>query len=48
LKVRCETDENRYEKGIKVSDEELAEINLEKDEWHGEWNYCIRPKKAQT
>ncbi len=36
LKVRCETDENRYEKGIKVSDEELAEINLEKDEWHGE------------
>ena len=47
LKVMCVTDDNKYEKGIKISDEELAKINLEQDKWHGEWNYCIRPKKAQ-
>ena len=47
LKVMCVTDDNKYEKGIKISDEELAKINLEQDKWHGEGNYCIRPKKAQ-
>lgn len=47
LKVMCVTDDNKYEKGIKISDEELAKINLKQDKWHGEWNYCIRPKKAQ-
>lgn len=47
LKVMCVTDDNKYEKGIKISDEELAKINLEQDKWHGEWNYCIRPKKLK-
>jgi hypothetical protein len=32
-----------YEKGIKISDEDLNKINLQKDEFHGEWNYTIKP-----
>lgn len=43
LKIRAELDENIYEKGIKISDEELAKINLQKEEFHGEWNYKIMP-----
>jgi hypothetical protein len=41
LTVRAELDTNTYETGIKVSDEELAQVNLKGDEFHGEWNYRI-------
>jgi hypothetical protein len=44
LKIRAELDENTYEKGIKISDKELAKVNLHKEEFHGEWNYKIMPK----
>ena len=43
LEVRCELDDATYETGRKVSDEELAAVNLQRDEFHGEWNYRIRP-----
>lgn len=43
LDVTCELNRNKYEIGIKVTDEELAKINLKKDEFHGEWNYNISP-----
>ncbi|HUZ60781.1 MAG TPA: hypothetical protein VMU83_18565, partial [Hanamia sp.] len=33
-----------YEKGIKISDEALAKVNMIKDDFHGEWNYIIKPK----
>lgn len=36
LKIKTSIDENIYEKGVKVSDEELQKINIEKDEFHGE------------
>ena len=44
LKVYCELDENKYETGKKVSDYELNNINFHKDDFHGEWNYVIKPK----
>ena len=44
LKVQCVVDSNQYEKGIKVSDEELAALNLILNGWHGEWNYIIAPQ----
>src|SRR5919202_322117 len=43
LSVRCELDPNSYPKGITVSDEEMAALNLVRDEFHGEWNYTIQP-----
>ncbi len=43
LAVHCELDENEYPKGIKVSDKDLSEVNLELDDFHGEWNYKILP-----
>jgi hypothetical protein len=43
LTVECAVDRNIYEKGIKVSDEELAAVNIKPDAFHGEWNYTIVP-----
>src|SRR5450755_3238494 len=45
LKVHATLDASHYEKGIKVSDEEFAQVNLHPHQFHGEWNYTIRPNK---
>ncbi len=46
LRVKCGLDTNEYEKGIKVSDEELDELNISRHEFHGEWNYCVSPSET--
>ena len=43
LTVRCQVDKNRYPLGVKVSDDQMAKINLKNQEFHGEWNYTISP-----
>ena len=48
LTVRCELDENRYPAGIKISDAEMAELNILRDQFHGEWNYTIKPRTSET
>jgi hypothetical protein len=48
LTVRCQLDENLYPAGIKVSDEEMAELNILRDDFHGEWNYAINPRQPET
>ena len=45
LVVMALKDSNFYPTGIKVSDDELAALNLSRDSFHGEWNYTIRPQK---
>ena len=45
LIVRAALDETEYETGIKISDEELSQVKLKRAEFHGEWNYIIRPRK---
>ncbi len=45
LLVRAELDTNTYDTGIKVSDKELAQLKLVPHEFHGEWNYQLRPRK---
>ena len=44
LEVHAWIDEGTYEKGRKVSDEELAECNIKRNAYHGEWNYEIHPR----
>jgi hypothetical protein len=44
LEVHAWIDEGTYEKGRKVSDEELAECNIKHNKYHGEWNYEIHPR----
>jgi transposase len=43
LKVLCELDNNRYPKGIAVTDEEMAALNIRRADFRGEWNYTILP-----
>ncbi len=46
LRVRAEVDPGKYPKGVKVSDKEVAAIHLERDKFHGEWNYTISPRSS--
>ena len=44
LSISCELDRNTYPKGIKVSDAEMASLNITRDAFHPEWNYKISPQ----
>ncbi|MGI9451539.1 MAG: ISAzo13-like element transposase-related protein, partial [Geminicoccaceae bacterium] len=44
LTVTCDLDRNLYQKGIHVTDDEMAAINIQRDDFHGEWNYTISPR----
>ena len=46
LKVTCRLDRRKYPTGRQVTDAEMQSINLERDKFHGEWNYTIRPRPA--
>ena len=43
LKVQCRLDKRTYQKGRRVSDQQLATVNIEPNAFHGEWNYTIHP-----
>jgi hypothetical protein len=43
LKVRSEIDPNSYPAGIKIAAADLARVNLQCHEFHGDWNYSIHP-----
>lgn len=43
LRVRAEIDPATYETGRKVSQEEFADLNLTRHQFHGEWNYALTP-----
>ncbi len=44
LQVKTAIDSNSYEAGIVVSDDELAQVQLRRHEFHGDWNYSIAPR----
>ena len=44
LTVHSELDTDTYPPGIKVSNEEVAQIDLRRDKFHGDWNYTIHPR----
>ena len=44
LLVRSVLDENEYKKGKKISDDEVATLNIKGDIFHPEWNYTISPR----
>jgi hypothetical protein len=45
LSIRAKLDKKKYATGIKITDKELAAVNLKKDKFHGDWNYSILPEK---
>jgi hypothetical protein len=47
LAIQAELDTGLYPTGIKVSDDELAAINLEMADFHGDWNYRVYPARKK-
>jgi hypothetical protein len=44
LRVRAELDDSPYETGVKVSDRQMDALPLTRHDWHGDWNYTLRPE----
>ena len=45
LTVRAALDQKSYETGITVTNEQLANLKITRNEFHGEWNYAIKPRR---
>jgi hypothetical protein len=43
LRVTCRLDRRKYRTGRKVTPEEMEQVNIYRDKFHGEWNYVIKP-----
>jgi hypothetical protein len=43
LEVRSELDTNTYPAGVKITDEQMSHVHIQRHDFHGEWNYTIRP-----
>jgi hypothetical protein len=46
LTVQCRLDERTYPKGKRISDQQMAHVNLVPEAFHGEWNYAIHPTNS--
>ncbi len=45
LRIQAELDENCYESGKQVTDEQMDQLSIERAEFHAEWNYTLAPRK---
>lgn len=43
LKIYARLDDREYPKGVEVTDEQLAAVNITRHPFHGEWNYTVTP-----
>jgi hypothetical protein len=48
LKVYAQLDDRSYERGVEITDEQLAAVNITRHTFHGDWNYTITPSLAQS
>jgi hypothetical protein len=44
LVVRARLDRRKYATGKKVSAKEIRELKIERNDFHGDWNYVIKPR----
>ena len=48
LTVHSSLDTNTYPSGLKISDEDMATISIQREDFHGEWNYTILPRRPSS
>jgi hypothetical protein len=48
LKIYARLDDQTYQRGIDVTDQQLAAVNLTRHTFHGDWNYTITPSHTQS
>jgi hypothetical protein len=46
--VRARLDRRRHPTGKKIPAKELSKLKIERDEFHGDWNYVIRPRSGTS
>src|SRR4051794_5164248 len=46
LVVRAQLDRGSYPTGVRISKKDMATLNIERDDFHGDWNYVIRPRPS--
>ena len=44
LRVKAKLDKRKYAKGITISKAQMDELSLHRDQFHGDWNYELRPR----
>jgi hypothetical protein len=44
LKIKTAVDTNEYAKGVKIADAEMKSLDIERNAFHGEWNYIFHPR----
>ena len=47
LTVVCQLDQNTYPAGVKVAQKAMEDLHLQRDPFHGEWNYTILPSQQK-
>jgi hypothetical protein len=45
LRVHAELDPGAYDTGVQVSDAQMGALPLDRHDWHGDWNYTLRPRE---
>ncbi|XZE42742.1 ISAzo13 family transposase [Pirellulaceae bacterium SH467] len=45
LEIHAFLDQREYEKALKITDQQMADINIFQAKFHGDWNYTIKPNK---
>ncbi len=48
LRVRSDIDHGDYPRAVTPTDKQMAQVNLERHPFHGDWNYTIHPGRAQA
>ncbi len=48
LKIHARLDDGSYERGVDVTDEQLAAVNITRHTFHGDWNYTVTPSHATS
>ena len=48
LKLYAQLDQREYERGIDITDEQLASVNIARHTFHGDWNYTVTPSLIQS
>ena len=48
LKLYAQLDQRAYERGIEITDKQLASVNITRHTFHGDWNYTITPTLIQS
>jgi hypothetical protein len=48
LKLYAQLDQGSYERGLEITDDQLAAVNITRNAFHGDWNYTVRPSVIES